>query len=270
MSIQKTLPNMLANLSWKDLEKVKEGQRLVLLFPLGATESHGPHGPLSTDITISLEVCLRSAEKLRAKGYDALVLPPLAYAVAEFAREFPGTISISSEVETNLISDICLSLIKHGMDKIAIFNSHFDPGHLKCVYDALELVKEKSGVKILFTDITRKKYSTRLTEAFKKGETHADRYETSLIMAIDPSLIDEETRKSLPYLPINLVDKIFKEGLDGFKAFGMSESYCGDPASASAEEGEEILKKLTGFFIEDIEMLFSGDAEDAQPGLYGR
>jgi creatinine amidohydrolase len=156
------------------------------------------------------------------------------------------------------------------MDKIAIFNSHFDPGHLKCVYDALELVKEKSGVKIWFTDITRKKYSTRLTEAFKKGETHADRYETSLIMAIDPSLIDEETRKSLPYLPVNLVDKIFKERLDGFKAFGMSESYCGDPASASPVEGEEILKKLTGFFIEDIEMLFSGDVEDAQPGLYGR
>ena len=261
---------MFSNLTWKEVARIKEKDRFVLLFPMGATESHGPHAPLSTDITISMEVCLRSVKKLRSMDYEAFVLPPLSYSVAHCAREFPGTISISPEVETRLISDICLSLINKGMPKISIFNSHFDPGHLKCIYDALELVKEKAGVKIRFTDITRKRYASRLTEAFKKGETHADRYETSLIMAIDPTLVNEERRKSLPYLPINLVDKIFKEHLDAFKAFGMVESYCGDPASASAEEGEEILAILTGFVVEDIEKLFSGTTPDIERGLYGR
>ena len=213
---------------------------------------------------------MRSAKKLQENKYDAFVLPPLSYTVAECARQFPGTISISSEVETGLISDICLSLISKGMEKICIFNSHFESAHLKCIYNAIERVEKQSGTKPVFTDITRKKYSSRLTEAFQKGETHADRYETSLIMAVDPSLINEERRQSLPYLPINLVEKIFKEHLDEFNAFGMPDAYCGDPAAASAQEGEKILELLSDFILEDVERIFSGSASEVKRGLYGR
>ncbi len=270
MGIVKTLPYMFANQNWKDISRVMEKGRLILLFPLGSTESHGPHSPLSTDVTISTEVCLRAAKKLCNKDYDAYVLPPLAYAVSECARRFPGTISISAEAETLLITDICLSLIKKGMTRICLFNSHFEPAHLKCIYNVIEKVEKSTGARILFTDITRKKYSSRLTEAFQKAETHADRYETSLIMAIDPALVNEERRKSLPYLPINLVDKIFKERLDEFADFGMPESYCGDPASASAEEGKELLERLSDFIIEDIDHLFAGKIQKIQRGLYGK
>lgn len=270
MAILKTLPYMFANLNWKDLAQLKGKEKFILLFPMGSTEAHGPHGPLSTDITISMEVCLRSAERLHNMNYEAYILPPLTYAVTGFAREFPGSINISSEAEIPLIAEICISLINQGMDRILIFNSHFDPGHLKCVYDAIERVEVASGVKVSFTDVKKKRYSSRLTEAFQKGETHADRYETSLIMAIDPLLVNEERRKSLPYLPINLIEKIFKEQIDEFKAMGMAECYCGDPAAASAEEGEKILEILTNFIIEDVEKLFSGASEGIQRGLYGR
>ena len=270
MAISKKIPYMYANLNWKDLEELKQKEHFVLLFPIGATESHGPHCPVGTDAIIALEACLRAAEKLHGVGYEAYVLPPLAYTVAECARKFPGTISISPEVSTNLISEVCLSVIKSGMSKICIFNSHFEPAHLKCIYDAIERVEEKSKIKILFTDITRKKYSSRLTEAFQKGETHADRYETSIVMAVDQSLVDEERRKSLPYLPINLVDKLFKEHLDEFMAFGMAEAYCGDPAAASVEEGEALLELLSTFIIEDVERLFSGMGGDVKRGVYGR
>ena len=50
----------------------------------------------------------------------------------------------------------------------------------------------------------------------------------------------------------------------------MAEAYCGDPAAASAEEGERLLEILSDFIIEDIEGLFAGIAEDTEPGLYGR
>jgi creatinine amidohydrolase len=269
MAIQKAVPYMFGNLNWKDLSEIEDRQKLILLLPIGSTESHGPHAPLSTDVTISLEVCLKSAQRLQEREYHAYVLPTISYAVAECARQFPGTISISPEVDTRLISDVCLSLIQNGLQKICIFNSHFEPTHVGCIYDAIEKVENSSGVRVLFTDITRKRYSSRLVDVFQMGESHADRYETSLVMAIDASLINEERRAALPYLPINLVDKIFKDGLSDFRDFGMPNAYCGDPASASAEEGERILERLSDFVIEDVESLASGERH-IQRGLYGR
>jgi creatinine amidohydrolase len=270
MALLKTLPYMFGNLNWEDLADAEERQKVVLLLPIGSTEAHGPHAPLSTDATISLEVCLLSAEKLTRRNLRAFVLPPLSYAVTECASQFPGTISISPEVDTRLISDLCLSLVGGGFRRMGIFNSHFEPVHVQCIYEAIDRVKEMSGVDIAFTDITRKKYSSKLVDVFQMGESHADRYETSLLMAIDPSLIKEERRRALPRLPVNLVEKLFKEGLSHFKEFGMSEAYCGDPASSTAEEGQKILGRLSDFVTEDIESLVSGRGAPIQRGLYGR
>jgi hypothetical protein len=46
---------LFANLSWKDLAALQQKGDLVLLLPIGSTESHGPHAPLSTDALISME-----------------------------------------------------------------------------------------------------------------------------------------------------------------------------------------------------------------------
>jgi creatinine amidohydrolase len=249
---------MFGNLNWKDLAEIKEKEKFVLLFPIGSTESHGPHCPLATDAIICLESSVLAAEKLRTLGYEAYVLPPLTYTVAECARNFPGTISISEETECVLITEICLQLINQGMSKICIVNNHGEPGNVRAIYTAIEKIHAKTGVKLLFPNRLRKKYVVRLPECFRKGETHADRYETSLILAIDPSLVNEERRRNLPYIPINLVEKLFKEHLNEFKAMGMPECYCGDPASASAEEGEKTLGILRDIIVESVEEMFQG------------
>ena len=270
MAIFKSLPYMFGNLKWEDLANAEERRKVILLFPIGSTEAHGPHAPLSTDATISMEVCLMAAEKLARRNQRAFVLPPLSYAVTECASQFPGTISISPEVDTGLISDICLSLVGGGFKKICVFNSHFEPAHVQCIYEAIDRVKGTSGVVVSFTDITRRKYSSRLVDVFQMGESHADRYETSLLMAIDPSLINEERRKTLPRLPVNLVEKLFEQGLSKFKEFGMPEAYCGDPASATAGEGQMILERLSDFVVEDAATLFGEKEARIQRGLYGR
>ena len=111
---------LFADLNWKDLAGLIGHERFLVLLPVGATESHGPHAPLATDVLISTEVCQRSAMKLHARSCEAYVLPPLSYAVAETAREFPGTISISAELDSAIIFAICLSLIKQGIGGIGI------------------------------------------------------------------------------------------------------------------------------------------------------
>jgi len=270
MAISKKIPYMYANLNWKNLEDLKQKEHFVLLLPIGATESHGPHCPVGTDAIIALETCLRASKKLHGVGYEAYVLPPLAYTVAECARNFPGTISLTEQTECALITEICLNLILHGMQKICIVNDHGEPKHVRAIYNAIDKVREQTGIRLGFPDIFRKKYALRLTDAFRKGESHADRYETSLIMAIEPSLVDEEKRKKLRYLPINLADKLFKEHLDEFNAMGMSECYCGDPAAASAQEGTETLAILTDFIVEAVEEMFQEKVYDDKRGMFGR
>jgi len=247
---------MYSNLNWKDLQEMLREGNLVVILPTGATEPHGPHCPLGTDTIISLEACLRAAQRLHARGYKAFVLPPLSYSVTEVSRNFPGRISITQKTDAAIISEICTSLINQGISRICLFNHHLEPGHVEAVRGAVEEVEGKTGVKIAFVDIARRKYVVRLTEAFQKAETHADRHETSVVLAVDPLLVNEERRKGLKYLPINLVHKMYYEHLDEFKAMGMTEAYCGDPASASAKEGEEILKVLSDFIVEDIEDMF--------------
>ena len=237
-----------------------------MILPIGAIESHGPHGPVATDVICGLETCLRAAEKLHRKGYEAFVLPPLPYGVAEAARNFVGTISISPKTVFSLVFEICCQLINHGLVKICIYSSHAEPAHIKAIYDAVTLVLEKTGIRPLFINIFRKKYNERLPEHFR-GQSHADESETSMVLAIDPSLVNEERRKKLKKVSISIVEKIFKERLDEFKAMGLVESYCGDPASAFPERGEENLDILSDFIVEDVEKMFQGNI-DGSRGLY--
>ena len=59
-------------------------------MPLGSTEQHGPHLPLSTDTDIAVALCQRLAA---ARG-DVLVAPPLAYGSSGEHAGFAGTLSI--------------------------------------------------------------------------------------------------------------------------------------------------------------------------------
>jgi creatinine amidohydrolase len=154
------IPYMFANLNLKDVIQFMEKEHFLLLLPLGSTEPHGPHCPLSTDISISSEACLRAAQTLHSRNCEAYVLPPMSYSIAKSAEHFSGCISISKEMDSYLISDVALSLINQGIEKICIFNSHFDPWHISAIYDAMDMVNLKTGMNLLFTDITKKIFGT--------------------------------------------------------------------------------------------------------------
>ena len=64
----------LADMTWMEFaRRVKEDDPIVFL-PIGATEQHGPHLPLSTDVILPESIALRVAERL-----GGIVAPSLAY-----------------------------------------------------------------------------------------------------------------------------------------------------------------------------------------------
>ncbi len=260
------LPYYFNNLTWAEAgEIVKENP--LLLLPMGTVEPHGPHGPLNTDLVISSETSIRAAKKLRKMGMETFILPSINYAVANYASCFPGSISISENAFRFLVEDICLALINQGFNKIFIINNHFEPEHVKLIYSIIDNICKITGVQICYLDLTRKDRAELLGEEFRSGECHAGSYETSLVMAADLNLVRENIKKSLPYVPINLVEVIDK-GMKDFKQMGLKEAYCGSPAQASVEEGNRLYETIVDLIVDSATKYKQGSYTD-EPGFYG-
>jgi creatinine amidohydrolase len=241
----------------------------VLLWPVGATEPHGPHAPLATDCLISEGVCRRAAELLAVGGQaEALVLPTLPFGVTRYARAFDGAIGVSEATLQAFVVDVCTSLADQGFPHVLIVNSHFEPEHVGTLHRALDTLAT-AGIRTGFLDLTRRERAERLTEEFRAAECHAGRYETSLVLADRPELIDAEVAAGLPYVPVNMARAI-ADGVNEFRAMGLVQAYCGAPAAASAEEGEQtyaVLAKMVAALA--LELVAGTGGRDA-PGLFAR
>ncbi len=221
-----------ADLAYPELEG-RDGA--VHLLPLGATEPHGPHAPLATDTVISVGVCRRAAERLRGE-LDVLVLPPVPYGVTRYGADFPGAVSISEETLRALVTEIAANF-----ERVVLVNSHLEPEQVWTLRDL--------GLPLF--DVTRRERAERLTDEFRAGAGHAGRYETSLVLADRPELVNRGRMATLEAKMIDMPAAI-RSGQTSFVAMGMDQAYAGAPAEATAEEGEQTFDALADMLVELI------------------
>jgi len=245
----------LAHLTWSELyDLLNQSRPCALILPVGSTEAHGPHLPLSADVIIAEEMAARAARTLELRGESALTLPPLAYSVTDFSEGFAGSVSIRAETATALVRDILLSLIKQGFKLIAIANSHLEPAHIATLRAACEAIKVETGVEIAFPDVTRRRWAKMLTDEFQSGACHAGQYESSLVLSARPELVREEIRLALEPKLISLSEAI-REGARSFIEIGGDQAYFGNPAAATAEEGDRVFDILAGMIVTALDEL---------------
>lgn len=225
---------------------------VVALLPVGAVEAHGPHLPLVADVIIAQAATQAALDGLDALGFRPLALPPLAYAAAPFAAEFPGTISVRPATVSALVSEIATALAHQGAAALVVVNAHLDPTHLASLRQGVADYERSAGASepeerrsmpVIFPDVTRKPWALRLTDEFKSGACHAGQYETSVMMAAAPELVREQARRALPRHPVSL-SLAHRDGAATFGDAGVPDAYCGDPAAATPEEGAETLRVL--------------------------
>ncbi|MDX6475387.1 MAG: creatinine amidohydrolase [Gaiellaceae bacterium] len=259
-----------ADLSYTRLQEILDSERTpVLLWPVGSTEPHGPHSPLSTDPIISVGTAERVARKLAADPeVQVLILPTLSYAVTRYTVGFPGAIHVGEETLQAMIVDVVTSLAAQGFPHVLLVNNHFEPEHVQTLHRSVDAL-EQQGILTGYLDLTRKERAQRLTEEFKRGECHAGRYETSLVLAQSPELVDRKAMSALPAVPVSL-PKVIAAGMKDFREMGLVEAYCGAPAEATAEEGEQSYDVLADLTIELIRALVAGTGGRDRSGLFGR
>jgi len=235
----------LAKLTWPQAKEYF-GPRTIAILPIGSTEPHGPHLPLDTDVTIAREQASRAARKLADAGARAIVLPPLAYGLTNWTEGFAGRVTLRPGTLWALLEDMVLALEREGIRQVVFSNAHLEPEHVQILrgvaMDHPERTKE--GAQVLFVDVTRRKIAETLGDEFKSGDCHAGRYESSLVLAADPDAVLEGERRALPAVRIDLLEKM-KAGVTSFRKAGADRGYCGDPAAATAEEGERLYELLS-------------------------
>lgn len=237
-------------MTWEEARD-QAGPRTIAILPVGAIEAHGPHLPLDTDIIIAQAMARSGADRLARRGVSSVILPPLSYTSAGFARGFSGTISLRPETVTATVVDIAGSLEHQGYRVLAIANSHLDPAHLASLDAAAEQLGRATGLVIAFPNLTRKPWALRLGDEFRSGACHAGRFETSIVLAERPDLVREEERARLTANPSSLSLAI-REGKQTFEAAGGPRAYFGFPADATAVEGRATIETLGAILDEAI------------------
>ncbi|MCI0342119.1 MAG: creatininase family protein [Planctomycetales bacterium] len=239
----------LAEMTWDDAREALP--RSVAVLPVGATEAHGPHLPLATDVILAEAMAREGAKRLEARGVPCVVLPPFAYSAAPFGAAFPGTVSIRPDVATALLVDVARGLAQHGAKLLAIASAHLDPAHIGSLEAAATAIRAERLLRVVFPDITKKPWALRLTDEFQSGACHAGQFEGSIVMAERPDLVKEGVRRSLVPNPASL-SRAIRAGKRTFQEAGGPQAYFGNPAAASGEEGRRTIEALAKILEEAV------------------
>ena len=108
--------------TWPEIKEViAHKPQPVVVVPFGTVEDHGPHLPLSTDNDILESVLWECG--LRAEG-DILVTPTIPVGLDNHHMDFPGTLSVDMEICLAYVSQVAISVARHGFTHIFIVNGH--------------------------------------------------------------------------------------------------------------------------------------------------
>lgn len=220
---------------------------VAVLLPVGSVEPHGPHMTLVADTVISEGAAQRAVAALESAGVAALIAPAIPYGVTECAAGFAGAVSVPAAALQPFVRAVVEGYLAAGAAHVCVINNHLEPaqdGALRAAVDGL------GGRASIACPLTRR-WGRTLSAEYKSGACHAGRYETSIVMAVRPDLVDEAARAGLPEVPISLSEKL-ASGVETFQAMGMARAYAGDPAAASAAEGDELLDRLGAMVATEV------------------
>jgi len=233
----------------------------LVIVPVGSTEQHGPHGPLLTDVLVPTEVARRVAEEL-----GAAVAPSINYGLSYPHDGFTGVVRLRIPTFEALIEDLCASLATVGFKRIAFLNGHYDNTYAIAYACATAAEGLPEGVRAFPVNYWDGLRAEEAAEFFgSSAGLHANRGETSAVLAINPALVDmDRANAEMPPFPDvanqAAVHTAFFFSSPGSVYRATRSGTWGDAREASAEFGERYLDAVsmgTIRLLRDIERTFA-------------
>src|SRR5579863_867056 len=100
-----------------------EPARWIAVLPLAATEQHGPHLPVGTDVMIA-QAYLARVRELLPDGLPATFLPLQPVGISTEHIGYPGTLTLPTETALKSWMALGTSVARAGIKKLVIVTSH--------------------------------------------------------------------------------------------------------------------------------------------------
>jgi mycofactocin precursor peptide peptidase len=199
----------------------------LVLVPVGSTEQHGPHLPLSTDSLVAQAIAERAADVLPAgPAGPAMVAPVIGYGASGEHANFPGTISIGHEALHAVITETVRSLALWAR-RVVFVNGH--GGNVSTLDTAVSRLRAE-GHDVAWVGC-----------GVPDGDAHAGFTETSVMLYLAPHLVREFGTVAGDTRPLAaLMPDLIARGVRAISPSGV----LGDPAGASGEKGREIVRAV--------------------------
>ena len=259
----------LSETTWTD---VRDADVDVAFLPVGSTEQHGPHAPLSTDTLNAVAVAEAAADAYEgataagagdvddgrgagdandgrdagdARRGEVAVAPPVSVGVAEEHRAFDGTMWVTPETFRAYVRESAESLVGHGVDRVVFVNGH--GGNVEALAEVARRFSRDgghAGYGVAFTW-----FEAVGNHASDMG--HAGPLETALLRATNPDLVREERVEAAS---AGAADQ-WGEWVAGVNLAHDADEFTdngivGDPRGGDAERGTELLDRASAALAE--------------------
>lgn len=229
-------PGPLAGATWPD---VAAAPRRVLLLPVGSTEQHGPHLPLSTDTVVAT----RLAELVHERIPETGLAPAVPYGASGEHAHFPGTLSIG----TDALSLLIVEFVRHAAGDwrhVLVVNGH--GGNVDALRRAADLTRYEG----------RSLQVYHAASGGPRADPHAGYRETCLMLHLQPQSVRLDRAVPGATAPLaELLPRMTARGVRGVSPNGV----LGDPTGADAQEGERIFKAMARRLLEHTRRLLDDD-----------
>jgi len=243
---------------WTDIHwpEIAAGQpaRWIAVLPLAATEQHGPHLPLATDVMIA-EAYLARVRELLPENIPATFLPVQPVGISTEHIHYPGTVTLPTEVALQSWMALGESVARAGIRKLVMVTSH--GGNSAAMTLVAQDLRAQHGLLVVTTGWSRFGAPEGLfsAEELRHG-IHGGAVETSIMLA-----------KFKPHVRVEAIADFRSAGVAMEQEYRWLSAHrpapfawqaqdlhpsgaIGDATQASAEKGERLLDHGARAFCE--------------------
>lgn len=218
----------------------------VAVLPLGATEQHGPHLPLSVDSDLIEGVAARMLAAL-SPDQAVLVLPTLTITKSDEHLDYPGTLTLSPETFLAVVRETGASVVRAGVERLVLFNGHGGNAALLQVA-ARELRRAHGMIVAVCSWGAFAGWQDHFEPEAYAHDIHAGDSETSAMLALRPDRVDMDKAQDFTAPMKGWGQSVPGLGLGGspvspgWLAQDLHPSgACGNASAATAEKGAALL-----------------------------
>jgi creatinine amidohydrolase len=246
-------PRDWTEIHWPDIA-AGDPSRWIAVLPLAATEQHGPHLPLGTDVMIAAAYLAEVRRRL-ADTIPATFLPLQPVGISTEHIHYPGTLTLPSEVALQTWMALGESVARSGVRKLVMVTSH--GGNSAAMTMVAQDLRARHGLLVVTTSWSRFGTPEDLfsAEELRHG-IHGGAVETSIVLARYPQAVRKDAISDFRPASIAMENEYRRLSTQRPAAFAWQaqdlhkSGAVGDARLASVEKGEQLLDHGARAFCE--------------------